>query len=470
MPLLDAAWATPGLGVRYGTNAPWSGMPNGAELAQVDQVYQHGLDQFLDGDMSAAALSFSQAFEQYSGLLKRYPLHAPTYEAAVRAGFYQAHALGLAKDREGSEAAAARVLAAFPSARPDPAMFPPDFTGFVGELGDGREMFHVAVTAKPSSVSLSVGGTAVSSISGTADVLLPKGDSWVVAGRPGVGMRRQDLTVTGSMDVVMDLWAWPAEVSEVSCGEAMDQDGIDVLLASAPGASAVVLSTDLDAAIGEEGTALYVQTPSGALTAFVALSPGVSLSKSDAGKLAQALADATQSQSVETYRVSSDGSLTADPSLAQRVRRSASTGSHTLRLFLDVGTGFGVATEVTDPGLAPTPLFVKPDLAVSLSRGVDLGLAGRFQVVKFAALAEPYLRWRFRYLALRGGLVLGNIVHTVTVTENRDSSTSGWAGVSAGIEVPLGPARLGTTVVTPLYPAATVQMDFTLGTGFDLSL
>jgi hypothetical protein len=473
IPLMEAASATPGVTVRYGTNGPWPGKPEPAELAGADSAYQRGLDQFLDADMKGAAGSFGEAFDRYAALLELYPFHVASYEAAVRAGFYQAHTLRLAKDTGGARGAAVRVLASFPSAKPDPGMFPPDFADFVAAVRGSNSVHSLRITVNPPGAHISINGYSTSSAEGAEeDLKLPGGTYRVVVGYPGLGVLRQEVDLQSAATLSMELMAWPATISEAECGAPMGTEALADVAAAVPEASVVVVSTDLKAIIGEEGTGLFVQTLTGELTAFFALPPGVSISGAAAPKLAKVLADASGSEAAEFYRVGDDGRASLDDGLAARVRGGGTPVEEglVLRVALDLGTGFGVATEVTDPGLAPTPFLIRPDLALAISDHMDLGVAGRFQLPQFAALAEPYARWRFDYLALRAGLAVGNIVHTITVTENRDASRSGTFGLSAGLEVPLGPARLGTTILAPLYPDATVQVDFTVGAGFDLSL
>ncbi len=139
----------------------------------------------------------------------------------------------------------------------------------------------------------------------------------------------------------------------------------------------------------------------------------------------------------------------------------------TIRLGVALASGLGVATEVSDPGLAPTPLVARLDLSISVGEATDVGIAGRFQLINVAAMGEVFLRKRLSWLHLRAGFGVGEVTHKIVVTENRRQSTSGFVGPCLGVAIPLGPVELGIHTYAPLYPDATVQIDVSMGAGLD---
>jgi hypothetical protein len=242
---------------------------------------------------------------------------------------------------------------------------------------------------------------------------------------------------------------------------------------SATGSPRSLLYVTDAAPLKRKGVILYLQdTRDGSLTgAFLlgehALRPGD----------ADALADALRSPQVEVVRLDDpQGAWVEDEALAADLEQllepddpEGPGGPAGFYLGLALGSGAGLATEVTDPGLAPVPLLLRADLALRLDPTLELGLAARVQPIKRAALAEPYVRWRMGWVRLRLGAMLGQITHHIVRTENRDASTSEWIGPTVGAELPLGWFLIGVHALAPLYPSdPTVHLDATVGVGFDL--
>jgi hypothetical protein len=256
---------------------------------------------------------------------------------------------------------------------------------------------------------------------------------------------------------------WPASVPRTAAGHPAGPETVSAL--KDRGVKALIFLTD-GGLFGVDGRILFAQlTSTGKVVGLVAMDDSGALGAS-AGPVAQALGQGE----LRAFRLEDDG-LNGDDGLAEVFERylvrdldkAPDSEQRRFGLALDLGTGFGVATGVTDPGVAPTPFFVRPDIFYAVGESFELGVSARVQVVDFAFLAEPYLRWKIGVTDLRMGVAIGEIRHKIVITENRKSSVSGLAGPALSLELPLGNLRVGAGLLAPLFPDPTLQVDFWVG-------
>jgi len=285
-------------------------------------------------------------------------------------------------------------------------------------------------------------------------------------------------------DITLDLADWPEEVPQSPSGGPVGaataswytrQLGVDFIVWITSGESLAVRDSVAWVHNLEEGEVTAVLVVPSATTAQV-------------GALAaDALLEAMQTDDVEILVIPEGGGaprrnsvvearvravlhdavLSEAVPLEQAVVQGGADPPYAVRFGAAVATGVGIATEVTDPGIAPTPLLARVDVSVALGPKTDLGVAGRFQITQPAVQAEVFARHRMRLFHLRWGFGGGNVVHKIVVTENRNRSTSGIAGPTLGVSIPLGVLELGLHSYVPVYPSPTVQLDASLGVGLD---
>lgn len=468
--------------VRLGRLAAWVDAPDSARLQEAEAAYQKGVEHFLALKLDLAEQEFLKAQELYRASWEQAPTHTPSLEGLGRSAFYGAWASLEGGDKRQARDKIATILQELPAAAPDPNVFPPPFVEVVEDVRKrarkGIKKYDLSISAQPPS--------ALCVYSAHRPEEAQRGEckaegfgattAWI--GGPGLGVLRQTLDPAQAPSVEVDLGAWPEGLARPKAGHPLELGALGTL--GAAGEPTLALSVSDASLLGGPGAVLWVQElPSGALTAAVVVG-AEGFENPEA--LAKALAPASRTPSLEVFEVAGGGWL-QDGTLQERVEEALSAHASGdapplvgpdepglgMGLGAYVAAGAGLATEVTDPGLAPTPLVFWLDGSYALSERLDLGLALRFQAINFAALAQPYARLRLGPVWVQGGVMLGQITHQILQTENRDASTSQWVGPSVGLQAPLGWLSLGVQALAPLFPTdPTVHVDALLGVHFDL--
>jgi hypothetical protein len=465
--------------VRLGALEPWPGDAPQEELQAAAAHYQAGVDQFLDLKLKEAVGSFQAAQAAYLALAQRHPFDAAPLQGAWRSGFYRAWARLEADDRRAARDEIAALLDLYPEAVAEEAIFPPPFRARVEEQrkrARRRDKAPLPLSLLPAPAQAAFQGAPLPPAEGGERALQVGTGGELAVGGPGLGLLRRALPEGQEGALRLDLVEASQALPRLVRGLPLAPEALGALGAQGS-PRAVAYLTDASP-LRREGALVYLQAlPEGALTGAFLLPPeGL---QGAAGAPAPFLS-ALQSPEVEVVSWRHGEGWVHDEALAQRLS-AAQRGEDIpevpveepvgLFLGLQLGAGLGIATEVTDPGLAPSLLVLRVDMGYRASDDWDLGLGARVQPIpEFTAALEPYLRWRASdWLRLRAGVMLGQITHQILRTENRDRSSSGFVGPALGVEVPLGWFQLGLQVLAPLYPSdPTVHADALLGLGIDL--
>ncbi len=468
--------------VRFGGFEPWQERAKlDEDLAKAEAVHQKGVDAFLELNMREASTSFKTARNQYESLLQTDPYSTPAFDGMARSAFYQVWAQLEGRKRNQARRGLQTLLSRYPGLSPDPGTFPPAFRQ---EVEDARKkvakddvIATLTLQASPNRVLVSVGGQVLDIEDGQGQVVLPRGKHKLQAAWPGVAEMTMDVDLSGGdLTQKLDFLGWPDKLPQTRSGWPAAKELLSEL--KTQGVGALIWVTDASP-LDMEGQVVYVHDlDRDQITGAVAFTGGVT--ERVMGQHISLLNTILKSSEPDFYTVER-GEAALDTDLRDSVMELLGeevttddpppvTGKELkLRLGLDVGTGLGLATQVTDPGLAPTLLFIRPDISVGLNPSFDLGVAGRFQVINFAALGELYARWHLsEAMKLRFGLGIGQITQKIFDTENRNTSTEGLVGPSLGLEIPLGPVNIGATLLAPLFPDTTIQGDIHIGVAFDL--
>lgn len=145
-------------------------------------------------------------------------------------------------------------------------------------------------------------------------------------------------------------------------------------------------------------------------------------------------------------------------------------------LTLAVGTGAGLAEQVSEPGVAPVPVILALGLSTPLEGGWEaVGMMRAQPLEPRAYMALAAARYRPSGAGGALGLLLGGafgqIAHTITDTETGRASVAGTVGLAGGVGL-VGPiaGRILTLdlVATTLRPDFTFHVDLLLGTQIGL--
>lgn len=470
--------------VRYGALEAWPGEPPEEDLKAAAAAYERGVQAFLALDTRAANSAFGKASAAYEAILEAYPFHVESYEGMGRSVFYRAWTMMEGRQRGQARQVLRKLLLNHPALEPDPGVFPPAFRQEVeqarahAERGRRRHVTLELTLAQPGAVVSVEGQQRQPDERGQVSLTLSPGERELVVGLPGFAVVRQVVDLQKSVQRRVDLLAWPALLPQTASGRPAERALLSAL--KSEGAEALIWVTDGEA-VGVSGQVAYLHRMiDGRLVGAVALPR--SATPESLGVLASLMSQALGSAELETWLVSEDGEAISDGDLRDDILALSGVKvdvaddlTPPIRqapprwwLALSAGSGAGLATQVSNPGLAPTLLVVRPELAYRLSSVVELGVAARLQAVNFAAMGEPYLRWRLPGVRLRLGVGIGEVTHEILDTDNRNTSTQGIVGPVLGLEVPLGPVHIGASVIAPLFPDPTVHGDLLLGFGFEL--
>ncbi len=473
---LGALTRKTGLPVHLHDLAPWPGEPAEGQMDEARAAFKKGEDAFLALDMREAAAAFEDAERRFDALLTAHPFSLAVHQSLSRSAFFKVHALIQGRQRREGRKALSDLLSRHPLMEPDPGIFPPDFcdevTAARRRLVRKDKVSPVTLRLTPPDALISVEGQPLAAEGGALTAPLPAGPSAIKVGWPGVGVQAMDFDPSGPGGAAIDLLAWPEALPRTKAGVPASPALIEALRGR--GFESLIWITE-GGPLGLDGPVIFAHRLSdGGLTAVVALSG------EDPSAAAVALGEALGTRGVEVLRCAPDGSVVEDEALEDALEALVSvkveggpgpepSEGPRVRLGLELGAGLGVATQVTNPGLAPTLMVLRPDLALILESGrVDLGISGRLQLVDFSALVEPYVRCRLGGVNVRAGLGIGEINHRIVETENRRTSTQGFIGPTLGLELPLGPVVIGASLLAPLHPAPTIHVDLTIGLAFDL--
>ena len=452
---------------RVGELSRWPAAVSESEIAKAHKSFRKGEDAFLALNFRTAGSAFTEANERFDAMADLQPFESPILKARSQSAFFKVRSMLHNRQKKRATRVLTALIKRQPLIQPDPGIFPPDFREHVENVRrsvEGKGKAKLALTVSPASALVQIGGVLFRPVDGRMLIDLPLGRHEVKVGWPKVGFRVVEVTLEGDERMSVGMFDWPSSLPKTAQGHPAGPETLSVL--KGRGVRAVVFVTDGEP-LGFDGRVLYAQlTSTGEVVALVAM---------DGGGLeacAAPMANSLDSVELRTYRleaeaVSQDEGL-ADAFRAYLIQDDIEVTQESPSLFglsLDLGTGFGVATGVTDPGLAPTPFFVRPDLSYTLDDDLDIGLAARVQVVGFAFLAEPYVRWKLSGVHLRFGAAIGELNHKIIITENRNSSVEGLVGPAFGVEVPFGVFRLGAGLLAPVFPDQTIHLDLSLGVG-----
>lgn len=470
--------------VRLGNRELWPGSPDPRDVAAARAVFDEGVQFFLALELGKAAKRFDSAHERYVQLLDAFAFDGPSYDQVLRSGFYAAWShLQNRRKKQGRERLQA-LLTRFPGAAPDAKIFPPPF---LAEVEDARRRLdrqnqpaQITVTVRPKTALVSLDGAVSESADGVHRLALGDGSHRLGVGIPGLAAEWRDVVAGDAQDIEVDLTAWPQKTPRPLPGGPAGPKVVNAYRAG-HGVSHLVWITSGDRLAQSDPVVWVHDVGTGQVTAVLLVPRGSGPDASRAGASAVAQAMATPDLEVlvldggrvrhdtdlatRVDAVLSDAAASADVPLEPVVPDGMATSR--IRLGASLATGFGVATEVTDPGVAPTPLVARLNLSYRATPTVDLGIGGRFQVVNPAALGEAFVRFRFPWIYLRTGVGVGRITHKILDTDNRKESSSELVGPAVGLELPLGPVEIALHVHAPLFPTATVHADLSLGMGLD---
>lgn len=473
--------------VRLGGNDLWPGSPSARDTAQARGVFDDGVQSFLALDLGTAASQFNDAHGQYSQILDGFPFDEGTYDQVLRSGFYAAWSyLQDRKRRQGRECLRV-LLTRFPDAAPDAKIFPPPF---LSEVEDARRKLErkvavaeVTVSVTPPTALVSIDGRVSLGAAGVHRLLVGEGAHRLGVGIPGVAVTWQELRGGEPQQLEVDLTAWPTGTPRPLTGGPAGPKTINAYRAG-HGVTHLAWITSGERLAKDDSVIWVHDVRAGSVTAVIVVPRSAG---PDVGSVAaSAVADALRTDDLEILvidegaarrdtelstrveAVLSDDAISAGIELEPVVPDNSAPGETSIRLGASLATGLGVATEVTDPGVAPTPLVGRLSVSWRATSSVDLGLGGRFQLVDPAALGEAFVRVRWPNVYLRGGVGVGRITHKILETENRTQSSSELVGPLVGLEIPLGPVEIGLHVHAPLFPDTTVHADLSLGLGLDL--
>lgn len=472
--------------VRLGDHDPWPGSPTPSDTHAAKKSFDQGLEHFLALQLGKAATRFDDAFGRYQATLDVFPFDRDLYESTIKAGFYAAWSyLQNRKKRLGRERLR-DILTRFPDAKPDAQLFPPPFRS---EVEDARRKLQrrskfaeVEVTVRPADALISVDGRVYQGGEGIHTVTVASGRKRIGAALPGLAVAWTEVDADATPRVQIDLTAWPKATPRPLSGNPVSAATVNAFKVRG-GASYLVWITSGERVSRDDSVVWVHDLDSAAVTAVLIIPRGAG---PDAGSVAAAaVALALETDDMEVLVIEKSGPR-RDSALSTRVeaviRDQAVSGEvplepivpeepgdsrSSVRLGVALATGFGVATEVTDPGLAPTPLVGRLNLSWRATPSVDVGLGGRFQVINPAILGEAFVRLRFPWVYLRTGVGVGTITHKILETENRKESTSELVGPAVGLEIPIGPVEIALNVHAPLFPNVTVHADLGVGLGLD---
>jgi hypothetical protein len=471
--------------VRLGDQELWLGSPDPRDTADARAVFEEGEQFFLALDLKKAAARFDDAHERYLRILDAFAFDEATYDQVLRSGFYAAWShLQNRKKRQGREVLH-KLLTRFPAAAPDSKIFPPPF---LADVEDARRKLErragvneLTVTVRPAAALVSLDGSVSSSPDGVHRLSVGEGSHRLGVGIPGLAASWRDISGGDAQQIEVDLTDWPSSTPRPLPGGPAGPKVVNAYRAG-HGVSHFVWITSGERLRQRDSVVWVHDVGTGEVTGVLMMPRGAGADDGRIGAAAVARAMSTDEMEVlviddgrarpdgdletRVEAVLSDAAVSTDVTL-EPVVPAAPSGPSSIRLGAALATGFGVATEVTDPGLAPTPLVARLNLSWRATPTVDLGIGGRFQVVNPAALGEVFARFRFPWIYLRTGVGVGRITHKILDTENRKESSSELAGPVVGLEIPLGPVELGFHVHAPLFPDATVHADLSLGMGLD---
>ncbi|MBH23575.1 MAG: hypothetical protein CMH57_03730 [Myxococcales bacterium] len=461
-------------------NRPWPQDPDPAALKRATATYDEALNLFLNLDLRGASDTLADARAQYERVLQDHPFSTESYRGALRAGFYRARVMLQANDRRGAHQLITQIITRYPGAEPDPALFPPAFRQLVQTLrGRLRRRGAVTLTVQvnPPDARVAFNGVLLTPDDNGVATLdnIPPSEGTVLAGAPGIGVRDQAVSLRGDQRVTIDLLAPSRALPRA--GTPLPPDILSDL-ADDRQSYALQLSDADEVGLPRDRALYLIEIQTGDLTAVALFAKGQPAPNAD-DAVANLFDKALRTPGVEVVRVSG-AAIAPDKAAAQTLLESLGLsddvspplegfeGERFASIGLLAGTGLGVATKVSQPGLAPTPLLLRPEIAFPLAESIDVGVAGRVQLTKLALLGEPFIEWRAGVLRLRGGVAVGQITQTITDTDNRDRSTQGLFGPSAGLALQLGVFRVGASALTMVAPDRTAQFDLTAGAVFDL--